>query len=109
MGSETGWREAVLEHTDGLILRIELQPAARRQGLLGYNKWRNRLQFAVRAVAVDSAANSALVQVLGDLLEIQKKQISLTSGQRDRRKQILIKGVDSEQIQNRLSQLLDQA
>jgi uncharacterized protein (TIGR00251 family) len=37
---------------EGLVLvEIEVQPASSRQGVVGFNEWRSRLQVAVKAEA----------------------------------------------------------
>ena len=43
-----------------IILEIEVQPGSSRQGVVGVNKWRNKIQVAVKAEARKGRANNAV-------------------------------------------------
>ena len=54
------------------MLEVEVQPGAKRQGILGFNEWRGRLTVAVRAEAQKGKANNAVLHVLSTSLQIPK-------------------------------------
>ena len=59
------------------ILDIEVQPGATRQGVVGFNEWRGKLQVAVKAEAQKGKANHAVCNVLS---KIFSSPVSVISG-----------------------------
>ena len=57
------------------------------------------LKVAVTAPPEDGRANTALVEVLRDWLGMKRSQIELVSGQTNRNKSFLIRGVTPEALQ----------
>ena len=82
---------------DGAVmLEIEVQPGAKRQGIVGLNTWRGRLTVAVRAEAQKGKANHAVLHVLSTSLGLPKHQFQIVSGIASRSKKIRIENVSSE-------------
>ena len=54
-----------------IILEIEVQPGSSRQGVVGVNKWRNKIQVAVKAEARKGRANNAVCHVLSKLFKAE--------------------------------------
>jgi len=81
---------------EGLRLRLYVQPGAARSALVGLRLEQNgdrtveRLKIAIRARAVEGAANQALINYLAELCGCPKSSISLTAGQTARAKSVLI-------------------
>jgi uncharacterized protein (TIGR00251 family) len=81
---------------DGAVtVDIEVQPGAKRQGLLGVNEWRGCVSVAVRAQAQKGKANNAVLHVLSTALDVPKNQLKIISGLTSRMKRIRI---DSMQV-----------
>jgi|TARA_B100001094_G_scaffold232816_1_gene227676 uncharacterized protein (TIGR00251 family) len=78
-----------------VIIDIEVQPGSSRQGVVGYNEWRGKLQVAVKADAQKGKANHAVCNVLG---KIFSAKVTVISGQTSRSKKINIKGLSSQEI-----------
>ncbi|MDP6869853.1 MAG: DUF167 domain-containing protein [Candidatus Poseidoniaceae archaeon] len=90
---------------DGTVLiEIEVQPGASRQGIIGYNEWRGRLQVAVMAEAQKGKANHAVCNVLSTQLG---GEISVVSGHTSRMKKISIRQVDIEKIISKLEEFVE--
>lgn len=82
---------------DGFLIRLYVQPGASRSAVTGLRvediggRKIERLKIAVRARAVEGAANEALIEFLAKLLGCPKSQISLTAGESNRSKTVLVK------------------
>ena len=78
-----------------IILEIEVQPGSSRQGVVGVNKWRNKIQVAVKAEARKGRANNAVCQVLSKLF---KAEVEVVSGKTTRNKKIKIVGSSPQEV-----------
>lgn len=91
-----------LESTpDGLILPIQAQPKARRNGVTGAHA--GRLRVAVTAPPEKGKANKAIVQVLAAALNLKRSQLSIVAGTTSSQKKCLVTGVTADDLQRRLS------
>jgi len=90
---------------DGAVLvEIEVQPGASRQGVVGFNDWRGRIQVAVKAEAQKGKANHAVCNVLSKIFSVP---VSVVSGHTTRQKKISIKGLTSTEIIQILEGLIE--
>ncbi|HIF45275.1 MAG TPA: YggU family protein [Candidatus Poseidoniales archaeon] len=81
---------------DGAVLiEIEVQPGASRQGVVGFNRWRGRLQVAVKAEAEKGKANNAVCSVLSTIF---KKQVEVVAGHTSRQKKVSVNGMTANEI-----------
>jgi uncharacterized protein (TIGR00251 family) len=86
---------------DGVVLAIKLQPRASSNEIgepLG-----NELRVKVTAPPVDSAANAALLELLGTRLDCARNQVTLVRGQTSRHKIIKVTGLKPEVVLARLA------
>ena len=94
---------------DGAImLEVEVQPGAKRQGVVGINTWRGRLTVAVRAEAQKGKANNAVLHVLSTTLQISKDQLKIVSGATSRTKKIRIENVSLQKLSSLLEHYLEE-
>ena len=94
---------------DGAVmLEIEVQPGAKRQGIVGLNSWRGRLTVAVRAEAQKGKANHAVLHVLSTSLNLPKHQFEIVSGTASRSKKVRIENVSSEVLAGLLEPYLEE-
>jgi uncharacterized protein (TIGR00251 family) len=89
--------------SEGVILPVRAQPGARKNSITGVHA--GRLKVAVTQAPEKGKANQALLQLLAELLEIKRSQITLISGESSRHKRFLITGVDPSTLERRLSAL----
>jgi uncharacterized protein (TIGR00251 family) len=73
---------------DALLLRLYVQPNAKKNEWLGL--YGERLKLKLHAPAVDGKANQALMAFLSDFFNVKKSQLSLVSGELSRDKLIKI-------------------
>ena len=91
-----GVESCIQKTLDGtVILDIEIQPASSRQGIVGFNGWRGKLQVAVKAEAQRGKANHAVCNVLG---KIFSSSVSIVSGHTSRSKKVSISELSAEEI-----------
>jgi uncharacterized protein len=81
-------------------LAVWVTPGARRSELAGVADGRLRLKLA--APAHEGRANSELVRLLSDLLQVPRRQIELAAGASTRRKLMRVTGVTLEEARRRL-------
>jgi uncharacterized protein len=87
---------AVQAHAEGATVAVRAQPGARKNAVLGEQA--GALKVAVTAPPEDGRANTALVELLKDWLGVKRSHVELLSGQTNRNKVFLIRGVTAEQL-----------
>lgn len=84
----------------GSVLRIHAQPGAAKSGIAGPHG--DALKVRVAAPAVEGAANCALVEFLAEWLELSRREVTIKSGEKSRRKTFWV-AATPEEIQRRLN------
>ena len=87
-----------------VLLEIEVQPASSRQGIIGFNEWRSRIQVAVKADAKKGKANHAVCNVLS---KIFSSTVCVVSGHTTRNKKVSVEGLSSEELISILEGLIE--
>jgi len=87
-----------------VLIEIEVQPGASRQGIIGFNEWRGRIQVAVKAEAQKGKANHAVCNVLTKIFSVP---VTVVSGHTTRQKKVSIEGLTSVEIVEILEGLLE--
>ena len=87
-----------------VLIDIEVQPASSRQGIVGFNEWRNRIQVAVKAEAMKGQANHAVCNVLS---KIFSSPVTVVSGHTARGKKVQVANLSSQQIITVLEGLIE--
>lgn len=84
-------------------LRVRVHPGARREGIdrrMADGTWR----IEVRAVPEAGRANEAVVGLLAEVLGVHRSRLRVISGQSSRNKAVEIEGVESADVEARLTQ-----
>jgi uncharacterized protein (TIGR00251 family) len=76
-------------------------PRAARAGVAGFRE--GALLVRLNAAPVDGAANAELIEVLADALGVPKRAVSITVGERSRRKTVLIRGLSADDIASKIT------
>lgn len=90
------------------MLEVEVQPGAKRQGVIGINHWRGRLSVAVRADAQRGKANNAVLHVLSTALQIPKPQLKIVAGTTSRSKKVRIENISHQELRQLLQPYLEE-
>jgi uncharacterized protein (TIGR00251 family) len=83
-------------HAEGATLPLRVQPKAKRNALLGEQA--SALKVSVTAPPEDGRANDAVLALLREALGLSRSQIALLSGQTNRNKVVLVRGVTPQQL-----------
>jgi len=86
---------------EGVLIAVRVVPRAARAGLAGIRE--NALLVRLNAAPVDGAANAELIEVLADALGVPKRAISISVGERSRRKTVLIRGLSADEVASRIT------
>jgi uncharacterized protein (TIGR00251 family) len=80
---------------DGLFVQVRLTPKGGRDAVDGIeilSDGRSVLKARVRAAPIDGEANTALIRLLAETLDVAPRDVNLTAGTTARIKRILIHG-----------------
>jgi hypothetical protein len=84
----------------GFALEVKVVPGASRQRVMG--QYGAGIKVTVTAAPEAGAANAAVIALLAEVLQIPRTNISITRGQSNPRKEVLIMSVSAELIRQRL-------
>jgi uncharacterized protein (TIGR00251 family) len=90
----------LISKPDGIALAIKVVPGSSRQRVVG--EYADGLKITVTAAAERGAANEAVIAVLADSLQIAPANVTIVRGHQSPRKEVLIVGLSSEEIERRL-------
>jgi uncharacterized protein len=82
--------------TDGVILRVHVQPKASRERAVGLHG--GRLKISVRAPADRGAANAAVTKLIATLFSVSTSDVTLVRGPTSRQKDLLISGATLDAV-----------
>jgi len=83
--------EPLVETPDGVILSVRVIPRAGRSGPAGIRD--NAFLIRLNAPPLEGAANTELIEVLADLLDVPKRNVTIVSGERSRLKRVQVIGI----------------
>ena len=91
----------VRDSEKGVILRVQVQPRASRDEVVGPHG--DGLKIRITAAPVAGAANKHLLKFLAKKLKVARSQMSIASGATSRSKRIAIEGISAEEVRQRLT------
>ena len=83
-------------HAEGATLAVRVQPKAKRNAVLGEQA--GALKVSVTAPPEDGRANEAVLAMLRETYGLSRSQVALLSGQTNRNKVVLVRGVTPQQL-----------
>jgi uncharacterized protein (TIGR00251 family) len=83
-------------HAEGATIALRVQPKAKRNTIGGEQG--GALKVSVTAPPEDGRANDAVLSLLREEWGLQRSQLALLSGQTNRNKVVLVRGVTPEQL-----------
>ena len=87
-------------HHDGATLAVRAQPGAKKDAVLGRHG--GAVKVAVTAPPEDGRANAALVECLKNWLGVKRSQVVLLSGEKNRNKVFLVRGLTPAELAARV-------
>ena len=101
---ETRLTAALDETAKGVLIRLHVQPGAKRSRLQGLHG--DAIKLQVQAPPVSGRANTAVIELLASALGVRPESIKLTGGASSRRKRLLCKEVTLPFVHARLVKVL---
>ena len=92
-------------HPEGTVLPVRAQPGARRNEIRGEQD--GMLKVCVTPPAEKGKANKALITLLSKELSLRKSQIELIAGETSHQKQLLVRGITTEELATRIEKVLN--
>ena len=96
----------IAPHRDGTVLRLRVQPGARREGIGGAHG--DALKIAVTAPPEGGRANEAVLALLARLLGVPRRDVRILSGASSREKRVLV-ALPPQAVEAALGPLLNPA
>ena len=93
------------EHPDGFVLPVKASPGARRNGLAGVHGGMLRVQ--VTQAPEKGKANDAVLDVVAEMLQLKRSQITLLSGATSPQKRFLVTGLSRTELAARLAMAIE--
>ncbi|HEX9776646.1 MAG TPA: DUF167 domain-containing protein [Geopsychrobacteraceae bacterium] len=95
------------QHEDGVLLNLNVQPRSSKNQLVGLLD--DALKIKLMSPPVDGAANKCCCAYLAKLFGIARGRVTLVSGEKSRRKVILLRGLELCLVENVLETHLDRS
>ncbi|MHB8792093.1 MAG: DUF167 domain-containing protein [Thermoleophilia bacterium] len=89
---------------EGTLLRVRLNPGARKSEIMG--EAGGRLRIRLQAPPVEGKANRELARFVARELGLKKNRVTLISGEKSREKSLLLQGLSPEEVRDRLKSAL---
>lgn len=88
-------------HAEGAVFYVRAQPGGRKNAVRGEHD--GCLKVSVTQVAEKGKANEAIVDVLCESLGLRRSQLTLLSGETDRRKKFLVREMSTAALLAKLT------
>jgi uncharacterized protein len=93
----------VKESKNGCTFGIQVTPRASRAEIAGLQE--GMLRLKVTALPVEGAANEACIKLLAKELGLKKSQMEIFTGTKSRKKVVLVKDIEMEELTRKISHL----
>jgi len=93
--------QPIMEIPGGVRLKLLIQPRSSKNDIVGIHQ--GRVKVKLTAPPVEGEANETLVAFISKLLNLPKREITLTKGEASRRKSVEIMGVSKEEVETALN------
>lgn len=92
------------KHSQGLILNIHVQPGSSQNAIAGVHG--DAVKIKLTSPPVEGAANKSCIEFFSRLFKISKSSVEIISGEKSRRKRLLIK-LDRDQDREKIYECLN--
>ena len=89
----------------GSMMDIEVSAGSRRSTIAGVNEWRGTLQIRIGEVPERGKANDELLGFLAEVLNLDRRDISIVKGAHSHRKKIFV-DLSPEEVVQRVGRLI---
>lgn len=93
------FNDAIKQHKDGAIINLFVTPKSKCSFFpAGYNQYRKRIEIKVTSDAQDNKANNEVLKIISEFFNKSIQEVSIISGQKIRKKSVLIKNISVDKI-----------
>lgn len=92
---------------DGVIVRVHVQPGAGRTAVVGRHG--DAVKVRVAAPPQEGRANEAAGALIADTLGVPAASVELSTGNTSRAKRFRVRGIEAEDVEDRLRTALEDA
>jgi uncharacterized protein (TIGR00251 family) len=85
---------------EGVLITVRVAPRAARSGIAGTRD--DALLVRLNAAPADGAANAELVSIIAETMSVPRRAVSLSAGEKSRRKIVRVSGVSLDEARARL-------
>jgi uncharacterized protein (TIGR00251 family) len=85
---------------EGVLITVRVAPRAARSGIAGTRD--DALLVRLHAAPVDGAANAELIAVIAEMMGVPRRAVSISAGEKSRRKIVRVSGVSVDEARARL-------
>lgn len=97
--------EAISQKGDSVLLDLYVKPDSNITEILGYNKWRKRIEVKISSPARKGEANDELIATFSNLLSVSKKNVAIKRGKKRKNKTLLVKGKNLDRVEEVLEDI----
>ena len=95
---------AVVQTADGVVIRVHVQPKARREQIIGMHG--GRIKLAVTEPPDKGKANEAVVRLIAAKLNLSASRVELLRGDTSRQKDLLVRNLEAAEASRLLAEPL---
>jgi len=85
----------IKEKGSGIMLHIHVIPKSARNEIVGIHD--DALKLKISAPQIEGRANAECIRFISDILSIRKNQISILSGHKSKKKNLMVEGMSVQQ------------
>ena len=90
----------IADSSAGVMFAVKVHPRAKKNTITG--EVGATLKVSLTAPPVDGKANAACIEFFAKLLKVPRASVTIASGERGRNKVVLVVGLTSAQVRDRL-------
>ena len=102
------YEKLVKDHQDGATITLFVTPEAKSVIFpAGYNMWRRCIEMKVTSPATENKANKEVIKTVAEFFDKPVTDVFVVSGNKNRKKTVLVKDISVDVISERLKESLN--
>jgi len=102
------YEKIVKDHQRGATINLFVLPESKTVIFpAGYNSWRRCIEMKVTSPAKENKANKEVIKTIADFFNKSVAEVFVVSGNKNRKKTVLVKDISADIISERLKESLN--
>ena len=97
---------AIRENENGILMDIIVSPNSKREGIKGYDRWRDRIIVEMKEKPEKFKVNKELLSFFSSLFSISKRSVRIIAGEKNPMKTIFLEGVNEKRAKDILKRYI---